>query len=126
MIIGDYANGNGIKYDKSAGKFSVKGTIESGSLIPFSNIRNGLGQDGNNNNFNFLYTTSRIFPRGNKAGRCEWVMKYRLFKNDDFIPCRHYKSLYFKDMGNWANCMGEYPLQHTIVLCCYDANKKLY
>ena len=51
VIIGDYANGNGIKYDKSAGKFSVRGTIEAGSLIPFSNIRNGLGQDGNNNNF---------------------------------------------------------------------------
>ena len=29
VVIGDYANGNGIKYDKSAGKFSVKGNHRS-------------------------------------------------------------------------------------------------
>jgi hypothetical protein len=56
VIIGDYANGNGIKYDKSAGKFSVKGTIEAGSSVPYSTVSGGPPSNADN--------TSTFFESG--------------------------------------------------------------
>lgn len=56
VIIGDYANGNGIKYDKSAGKFSVKGTIEAGSSVPYSTVSGAPPSDADN--------TSTFFASG--------------------------------------------------------------
>jgi len=56
VIIGDYANGNGIKYDKSAGKFSVKGTIEAGSSVPYSTVSGAPPSNADN--------TSTFFESG--------------------------------------------------------------
>ena len=123
VIIGDYANGNGIKYDKSANKLLVNGTVEAGSVVPVSNVRNGLGQDGNDNNFStFAYTTTPgYFPEGtNGSFGVSGATKRDMFC-DDFIQVDTTKAYTF-DM--WAKAQhGLATTNHYLFYACYDADK---
>jgi hypothetical protein len=69
VIIGDYANGNGIKYDKSAGKFSVKGTIEAGSSVPYSTVSGAPPSNADN--------TSTFFESGTAFQTANGKVKIR-------------------------------------------------
>ena len=114
-----------IEHDGTAefNDITARGTIQAGSLIPFTNISNGLGQAGDNTNFtDFTYdTTAGNFPTGSYGGFKVNGDARVLLTSDDYIAVDTTK-LYTMSMWLKTVVSGATP-NHYIGFICYDADK---
>ena len=97
------------------------GKVSAGSLIPFTNISNGLGQSGDNTNFTdtSFITTASYFPTGSYGSFGVSGSVLQTITSDEYIPVDTTKLYTF---SIWLKATGGF---HYIGFACYDGDKAL-